>query len=66
MEEFYYGCLLEVKCKWNKMVDFLEFLQEWILVGFRGGKKESIVKVNSYINYRGRKKYGKVNDCYLR
>lgn len=65
-EESHYGCLLEAKCKWNKMADLLELLQEWISAGFRGGKKESTAKVNSYINHRGRKKYGKVNDCHLR
>uniref|UniRef100_K1PF76 Condensin-2 complex subunit G2 n=1 Tax=Magallana gigas TaxID=29159 RepID=K1PF76_MAGGI len=43
-EESHYGCLLEAKCKWNKMADLLELLQEWISAGFRGGKKESTAK----------------------
>lgn len=51
-EESHYGCLLEAKCKWNKMADLLELLQEWISAGFRGGKKESTAKVNSSINHR--------------
>lgn len=51
-EESHYGCLLEAKCKWNKMADLLELLQEWISAGFRGGKKENTAKVNSFINHR--------------
>lgn len=51
-EESHYGCLLEAKCKWNKMADLLELLQEWISAGFRGGKKASTAKVNSSINHR--------------
>lgn len=43
-EESHYGSLLEAKCKWNKMADLLELLQEWISAGFRGGKKESTAK----------------------
>lgn len=64
-EESHYGCLLEAKCKWNKMTDLLELLQEWISAGFRGGKKESIAKVNNCINYMGGKKYSQVNNCHL-
>ncbi|XP_061177520.1 condensin-2 complex subunit G2-like isoform X5 [Saccostrea echinata] len=43
-EEAHYGCLLEAKCKWNKLEDLMELIQEWISSGFRGGKKESSAK----------------------
>ena len=44
-EESLYGCLLEAKCKWNKLDDLLEVIQEWISAGLRGGKKEISAKV---------------------
>ncbi|XP_078339811.1 condensin-2 complex subunit G2-like isoform X1 [Crassostrea virginica] len=43
-EESLYCCLLEAKCKWNKLDDLLEVIQEWISAGLRGGKKEISAK----------------------